>query len=262
MKKYFMIIAAFLTACGGGGSTTGAALTDQSPVVNAPTVPVPVVYKKLNVEMYGDSSLEGSNVNPLDAAKPCEMLQNAVDVRYGAGQVNVRCQAFGSDSQDLVTGGSQYVGGPWPQILSYDANAKTYTKSVPDVVLINHNLNDIRNRRSLLDYQNNMEFLLKKAKAVGVKTVVLENSVPLTTKSPYGATQEVLNTQPAYLDALREVASANSAPLVDTYSTVKSFANWENYITDSIHPNAQMYRSISDNRVKVLLPFLDGLRQP
>jgi lysophospholipase L1-like esterase len=259
MKLYSLILLASLTACGGGGA---ASPVEQPSVVNIAPISAPIVYKKLNIEMYGDSSLQGSNVNPLDTANPCELMQSAVNARYGENQVSVRCQAFGSDSADLVSGGSQYVGGPWPKILSYNNASKDYTKPVPDVVLINHNLNDIRNQRSLADYRRNMEFLVVQARAVGVKTVVLENSVPLTTKSPYGASQNVLDTQPAFLDALSAVATANAAPLVDTYGTVKATPNWESYITDSIHPNAKMYQLISENRVKSLLPLLDTLRQP
>ncbi len=258
-SSYQLLILILLASCGGGGSTTESTAAPAA-VVQPVTA---VVFKKLTLEMYGDSSLDGFNVNPQDMGKesPCQLMQSAANAKYGVGEISVSCQTPASDSSNLVSG-QYYDRGPWPQILTYDRAAKTYTKSPPDIVLINHNLNDIRNQRSAADYQTNMEFLVSKAQAAGVKVIVLENSVPLTTKTPYGVTQVVLDTQPTFINISKKVAAEFSIPLVDTYSAVRALPNWETYITDSIHPNATLYKRISDNRFITIVPSLDKLRQP
>lgn len=211
--------------------------------------------------MYGDSSLDGFNVNPADMGKesPCQLMQSAVNAKYGVGEISVRCQTPASDSTNLVSG-LYYDKGPWPLLLTYDNSLQTYTKPVADLVLINHNLNDIRNQRSTTLYESNLKFLVSKGMEQGAKVIVLENSVPLTTQLPYGVTQAVLDTQPTFLKISKDVAAQYSAPLVDTYAAVKSTPNWETYITDSIHPNAALYKIISDNRFNTIVPSLDKLR--
>jgi lysophospholipase L1-like esterase len=263
-KTLSSLLAFLLIACGGGGGapTTASAVVSTLPAVTAaPTAAVS--FKKLSIEMYGDSSLDGFNVNPSDMGKesPCQLMQSAVNGKYGAGEISVNCQTPASDSSNLVSG-QYYDKGPWPQILTYDRSLKTYTKPVPDLVLINHNLNDIRNQRSTTEYESNLKFLVSQGLAQGVKVIVLENSVPLTTQLPYGATQAVLDTQPAFLKLSKDVAAQLSVPYVDTYATVKAIPSWETYITDSIHPNAALYKIISDNRFNTIVPLLDKLRQP
>jgi lysophospholipase L1-like esterase len=278
-KFAFILVLALLGACGGGGgaSTEASAVATTAPAVTAVTPPAPVaadppkidvpvgpvVYKKISIEMYGDSSLDGFNLNFADMGKesPCQLMQSAVNAKYGAGEISVTCQTPASDSTNLVSG-QFYKGGAWPLPLTYDQTAMTYTKPIPDLVLINHNLNDIRNQRVLSEYKARMELLVTKAHTAGVKVVVLENSVPLTLQTPYGATPAILATQPAFLQASKDVATAFSLPFVDTYGTTKVLQNWETYITDSIHPNAVLYKLISDNRFATIVPSIEKLRQP
>jgi lysophospholipase L1-like esterase len=271
------ILVTALAGCGGGGSTAAGSTGSTGSTASTTTVPAtsatfppkmevaaePVVYRKLAIEMYGDSSLDGFNVVFADMGKesPCQLMQSAINKKYGAGEITVTCQTPASDSTNLVSG-EFYKVGAWPLPLTYDQTSMTYTKQVPDLVLINHNLNDIRNQRNLAEYQGRLEFLVSKAIVAGVKTVVLENSVPLTTQQPYGVTAAVLATQPAFLDASKAVATAFSLPLVDTYGITKALPNWEAYITDSIHPNAALYQIISDNRLATIVPSIDKLRQP
>jgi lysophospholipase L1-like esterase len=246
MKSYSLIgLLLVLSACGGAEEI---AASSPPPATGQPT-PTPRL-QTIHINLYGDSSLEGHNVDPTQAASPtpCVALQQAFDATYLKAKVVVNCSAYGSDSNDLLIGRLEKAGA-WPNPLKNLGYA-------PDLVLVNHALNDQRNGRSTIGYSTNLRLLSELAKAAGAKLVVFESPVPFVVTPPYGG-QALIDAQPEYVAAQKQVADAVGAGYVNTFGFVKTIPNWPLSITDTIHPNRSLYALIAANRYKELTPIVD-----
>ncbi len=246
MKVYsFIGLLLVLSACVGGEDVTARA---PQPVLGQPA-PVPSL-QTIHISLFGDSCLEGNNLDPAQSANPtpCVALQQAFDASYLKAKVIVNCSAYGSDSNDLLIGRLEKAGA-WPNPLK-DLG---YT---PDLVLINHALNDQRNGRNTTDYSTNLRKLSDLAKSAGVKMMVFESPVPFVVTPPYGG-QVLIDAQPEYVAAQKQVAHAVGAGYVNTFGFVKTIPNWPLSITDTIHPNRSLYALIAANRYKELAPIVD-----
>ena len=189
--------------------------------VSAPAQPV-------RIQLFGDSTQWGYDdrtQRPV-AQPPVQVLQSAMDARFGKGAVLVTDRAVPGTTSGQLLAGTDGRNRPWP--LEVDA----------DIVVLNHALNDSNEHVPLATYERQLEAL---------HPTVFETPNAITVDWP----------APAYVASMRKVAARQHAPVADVDAWMRAQPNWKALLSpDGLHPSQAGYREIV---LKVLMPTLEPL---
>lgn len=208
-----LLLTLLLTACGGGGSDTTEPPASAQSINAACTV--------VKIATFGDSTMEGE---PHRAA-----MQGAVDQILGAGRTAIENRAASGTAAFQLRAGADGRNLPWAQQLA---------ATRPDVVLINHAINDMTQKRSLDEYRADLVALVTQAQAAGA-TVVLQTPIPQSLMAPFGQPWRV-DAIKEYARVMREVAVARGASVAEVSDFVESLPNYGQRVYDGIHPDADL----------------------
>ena len=136
----------------------------------------------------------------------------------------------------------------------------------PDVVLIMYAINDViqyvYDDTTLPTFKTNLQTLYNKCKQIGVKSVIFmtpnDIKVGSLNYSRYANYGGVETCYKAFLNAIREVASANNCVCIDNYAKWVGL-NRNDYLLDTVHPNSAgvdiycetITQAMIDNCVKI-----------
>lgn len=230
-KAASLALCVVLSACGGGGS-------DAPEAPKAPASTGCSVHQ-IKLLMFGDSTFVGfgASVAPDGAITyaPAGMIQRAMDVRFGAGAVQVLNYAVAGTNSTQLRAGTDGVNAPWPAPVP--ANA--------DLVIVNHGIND-EGVTPLAAYRANLTAFASIAPVMVIQT-------PSPTFRPA--------ENAAYAQVGREVAAAEGVALADVHGYVSGVADPAQYFPDGIHPNDAGYQLIVNNvTLPALMPLVAKLR--
>lgn len=234
MAKFILgvvVLALVLAGCGGGGSDAPSKVPTQTVCT-----PVPVV----NIETFGDSTFLGYGAsvaaNGDITYAPAPMIQRAMDARFGAGAVRVYGNAVAGTTSTQLVNGTDGVNAPWPGSVMTNAH----------IVIVNHGINDEEQATPMATYRANFQAFAS-----------LKVPVVLQTANP---TLQAWD-DPAYAQAVREVAAAAGATLADVQKYMSGFGNLDLYLADGIHPNDLGYQAIVNNvTLPALVPLVAKLK--
>ena len=142
--------------------------------------------KPVRIQLFGDSTqwgYDGKTEQPV-AQPPVAVLQSAMDARFGRGAVLVTERAVPGTTSAQLLNGTDGRNRPWPR--EVDA----------DIVVVNHALNDSHEHVPLATYERQIAAL---------HPTVFETPNAITIDWP----------APPYVAAIRQVASAQHAPVAD-----------------------------------------------
>ena len=193
-----LFIAISLSGCGGGAR------------------PNPLVH----IQLFGDST-----------AYPPEILQQAMNEKYGYGVVSIEFRAMGGTDSKMLIDGVDGKNKPWPQ--SVDA----------DIIIVNMGINDQYFSVTPEKYKDNLRLIAStKAK------IFFQTPLPAWRASVLA---------PSYTPVMQFVAAELNAPIADAYGFALSLPEWYGtYMKDGIHPLDDGYRLLI---AKVLMPAIDDL---
>jgi len=184
--------------------------------------------KPVRIQLFGDSTqwgYDGKTEQPV-AQPPVAVLQSAMDARFGRGAVLVTERAVPGTTSAQLLNGTDGRNRPWPR--EVDA----------DIVVVNHALNDSHEHVPLATYERQIAAL---------HPTVFETPNAITIDWP----------APPYVAAIRQVASAQHAPVADVDAWMRAQPNWRSLLSDDgLHPTQEGYRQIV---LKVLMPTLEPL---
>lgn len=207
------IISAFLTACGGGGSSDPATPEAATPVV-APAAPACTPKPVVTVQLFGDSTfagLDGADTSMIVPRPPGVLLQADMDARYGAGKVVVSTiGVVGGTAQSAIDG-------------SYRSNTPLAQIPPADINVVNYMLNDVANV-TLAQYRQALETF-----AAYAPVMVFETSANYY--------------MPAWQDEMRAVAKEHGDRVSDlnAYFLTLPQADVINYLPDGTHGTQAWY---------------------
>jgi acyl-CoA thioesterase-1 len=238
-----MTLGCTLSACGGGGSSTPAA-----------TVATSVPPKPVSVDAEGDSTMLGlqrvngvyvvtANSAPTDLqADLQESLGPTVTVEnHGIGGTTV-CQRVNGTApytqtlaQELSTDQSQNVIGNWLINDSSDQSTETPTQ-----------------------YQQCWEQFVTVVRAAG-KTPLIEEPNPVVGSTFNPSDPTVYANFPNYLAIMRSVAQSLGVTLITQYDYIQTLPNWQEMLTDGVHPDDALYSIKAQRELSTLLPLVENL---
>lgn len=210
-----LTLCAFLAACGGGGS-------EPEPVVTTPPVQV---CGPVKIATFGDSTMSGD--------VRTKFMQDAIDAQLGAGKAIVENRAASGYAAFELLAGSDTVNVRYVDQLAI-------TK--PDVVLINHGLNDMAHRRTLEQYRADLDYLVTQAQARGA-VVILQTQIPQNGSGRFGEAWRV-ETVKVYAQVMRDVAAYRKTGLVEVMGFVESVPDFAAHVPDGVHQDAYLDGSI------------------
>lgn len=228
------LLCAVLAACGGGGDAVEpVAVAASQPAAASAPQPVKAQCRDVKVNLYGDSTMQGSQHFTLDA-NGRSALGRYLDANSTRHVLITDLSIPGTTSTLMVIGwdGTQ-VGPAWPHWL--DA----------DVIVVNHGLNDAA-RVDGATYEANLRIIA----SAGVPTVFqTPNPIPDLGQDPKG-----------YAAIMRTVALETHNALADVYSYVIALPNWLPMIWDGAHPDYDLYLKLASDVVgPALLPLVEAV---
>lgn len=236
MAKFILgaAMALVLTACGGGGGDAPSA--PSTPPAQASCQPLATV----NIQMFGDSTFLGygatTDANGNITYAPAPMIQRAMDARFGVGAVKVYGNASAGTTSTQLINGTDGINAPWPGSVMTNAH----------IVIVNHGINDEEQATPMATYKANFQAFAS-----------LKVPVVLQTANP---TLQAWDN-PAYAQAVRDVAATAGATLADVQKYMSGFGNLDQYLADGIHPNDMGYQAIVTNvTLPALMPLVAKLK--
>ena len=217
-----LTLVALLAACGGGGNDA------PSPQTAAPAAPP--VCNPVKVATFGDSTMDGNAHR--------DAMQRGVDTRLGAGRAVIENRAVSGTAAFQLLAGMDGRNAVWSQQL---------VTTRPDVVLINHGINDMAHQRPLAQYRADLVALVTQAQQAGA-VVVLQTPVPQTLMPPYGLEWRVTAIRD-YAQVMRDVAAEHRTGLAEVSRFVESLPNFEARVFDGVHPDADLVERIYNGPV-------------
>lgn len=228
-------LAALMSGCGGGGSAV------SSPVVSPiqPTVPACIPLSPVKIQLFGDSTMWGylaSGGGVRAAIYPEVALQRLMDAEFGQGAVKVTTRAVSGTMASQLVAGTDGHNAAWPKPV--DAN----------IVVINYGINELRHGVPVATYRASLESLS-----------VVPASVQVVFQTPFPMFDSAAPNQ-SYADAMRDVATARSLPLIDAMPYLLALPSWRTqYATDGFHATAAGYELVATN---LQYPLLSRLVKP
>lgn len=241
----FLLASLLFTACGGGepgASTAGTAISaDQSdspastPTVTSgpatsPSTTEPVIPAGkaiTTIEYHGDSTIwgyrSGSGDRVATPAPAAFVAALPTPERYVVRNRGVNS----ADACEMLSGGNARYSASWEN---------TMAASDADIVIINHAIND-QWRMNTDRYKSCLSSLASIAKQHG-KKVIFETPNPTRDSYPGGLG--------VYADAMKAVAAAQGAPVIDQYGYLMGrlngdYRNVTSIIPDGLHPDEATY---------------------
>lgn len=199
-------------------------------------------------ELFGDSTMWGSTAknslvkNPIN---PPDVLQQTFDLVYGPEKAMVINAARpGTSLFSLLRGSDGGMG-------TYEDRLK---KSSADVIICNHGQNDCNSFvRTVEQYKEDLiNFVTITRKHNKIPVLVTPNISAVFS----GVTEKMTRRLPAFVDAMRKVASMMGVDLVDNYYyTFKATRVMSAYdiVPDGVHPSSDIYAVIGRN---LAIPFV------
>jgi lysophospholipase L1-like esterase len=222
-----LVLAAVLTACGGGGSDT----TPEEGFEGSTVIGVGPNCEPVHVQLFGDSTMDGyvGATGKIGARNPGTVLQELLDARFGMGRVLVTNHGVGGSTLvELAGGHNGFNDKPWPSMFT------------GHIAVVNHGINDTTHGTPLDAYG----YLLEHMHDVRPLGTTLIFQTPHRVK--------VHNVEP-YAVRMRDVAVAKGAPLSNVYTFTKTLANWFSYLPDWAHPTEDGYELVT---TKILFPVV------
>lgn len=217
-------LAAFLTACGGGGGgEPSQAPTAVSVAIPAPSVP-PVASctpEAVALQFFGDSTQVSLTPNSGPSPNsPWRIAGEMLAAKFGG--VTSESRGVGhTTSNDLVMG-TDHLNKPWPGSVAPGA-----------LTVVNFGINDSASI-SLDTYKANLRKL---------------NPAYFETPNPTDAPSRPFERTQAFAQAMRDVAAELGTSVIDVNAYVLSLPNWQAYLVDGIHPSDELYALIARNAV-------------
>ncbi|WP_185634051.1 SGNH/GDSL hydrolase family protein [Burkholderia stagnalis] len=214
------------SGCGGGGDGSAA------PVQAAQSAPRTVL-----IESYGDSTTQGWQVvnGTGQVTKNSEpvVLQRLLQEQFGT-TVTVSNNGVGSTEASQLLNGTDGAHPTWQNQMA---------SSKAQIVTLNFGLNDAYYdavkkdglaAESPDDFSSIITQLVQIARQYGKQVVIFE---PNPTCDPVRPP-----LMPAYISALRQVASAQQVPIVSEFDVIQAIPNWQSLLTDCLHPSDALYQ--------------------
>jgi lysophospholipase L1-like esterase len=238
-----------LAACGGGGGGS----SSEPQAQGSAAVPAPPTNPVL-IEAYGDSTMAGltypdgptlpSSVSPDNQPS---VMQAELQSKYGSSVTVTNMGVSGTRAPQLVDG-SDGVHLPWIQ---------TVANSSAQIVIVNYGINDSFATSEGIDaYKAALRMIADTATQAG-KLIVFEQPNPVCLSGLNNEEYSVLGT---FAQAMAEIATEKSIPLVDNYEYVKSLPNWKDMLSDCTHPKAELYKIEAGRMSSVVVPLVDKLK--
>lgn len=171
--------------------------------------------RPVRIELFGDSTQYGWDARTEGRVPhpPAQVLQAAMDARFGPGAVRVTERAVPGTTAGELLEGRDGLNRPWPA----DVDA--------DIVVVNHALNDALARVPLARYEETLRDL---------HPTVFETPNPVTVDWPWAD----------YAAAMRRVAAEQHAPVADVAAWMLARPRWRASLVDGVHPDDATYGAI------------------
>ncbi len=193
-----------LAACGGGSA--------DDPLIK---VEACMPKKNITVQLFGDSTQLGAGASP--GFKPAQLLQANLDLRFGAGEIQVIDSSVGGTTTLMALNGTNGMA-MWPVGVR------------GDIVVVNWGVNDSTDY-PVADFKDYVRRL------TGV--TIFETPNPI---------EPSMGNDDAYAQAMREVAAERRIQVADAHAAVLSMPGWQTKFSDGFHhPNDEMYAAIVAN---------------
>lgn len=249
----FLLVSTLATACGGGSGGAGSSqtavttnaesttATDQtdSPAVppttisppatpTSPTTPfIPAGRAITTIEYHGDSTIWGYRSGSGDRVATPAPAAFAAALPTPERYVVRNRGVSSADACEMLNGGNARYSVSWENYMA---------ASDADIVIINHAIND-QWRMNTDRYKSCLNSLASIAKRHG-KQVIFETPNPTRDSYPGGLG--------VYADAMKSVAAAQGAPVIDQYAYLMGrlngdYRNVTSLIPDGLHPDEATY---------------------
>ncbi|WP_284504743.1 SGNH/GDSL hydrolase family protein [Caballeronia sp. INDeC2] len=230
-----------MCACGGGG---GGNITTAPTVKQAP--------KPVLIEAYGDSTMEGytylngpGTLATISVDNQPAVLQSSLQAKYG-DSVTVSNQGVSGTRAPQLVEGSDTVHLPWTQVVA-NSNAQ--------IMIVNYGINDGMLRPESLDAYKAALREIADTAIRGGKIIVFEQPNPTCVNG------EQFTGLDAYAEAMEDVAAEKNTPLVKNYEYLLSLPNWQDMLSDCIHPRGEMYKIEAQRMAAVIGPLVERLQK-
>jgi lysophospholipase L1-like esterase len=216
-----------LTACGGGGGSSPATVSQSVP---APAEPVAIDFEG-DSTYYGTQMING--VVTRTANNPPALLQQL----FGTGVAVTNSAAGGATVVEALNG----IAPRYATTLS----ARLQTLK-PQYVVSNFAINDSLHEAES-DYLSGLAAWIATVRANGATPILEEPNPVCDGKAP---------NLDQYVYDLRQVAAQQGATLIAQYDYIKSLPAWETMLTDCVHPTDALYQIKAQREYAVLKPLV------
>lgn len=206
------------------------------------------------IEAYGDSTTLGAQtVNGIltySTNNEPQQLQSMLQDRFGGHVYVVNYGVGGTQAYQLLTG-TDGRNKPWELQMK---------ESAADIVIINYALNDqLYNAKPAPGmfqatpetYAQIIREIVLVARSEG-KYVVLQEPNPTVYQPGVGNLYR-------FVTALRRVSEELDVPLVAQYEALQEVAGWKEMLSDSVHPDDQLYQLKATRTFERVAPIVEAL---
>lgn len=206
------------------------------------------------IEAYGDSTTLGaqtvSGMLTYSRNNEPQQLQNLLQDRFGGHVYVVNYGVGGTQAHQLLTG-TDGRNKPWELQMK---------GSAADIVIVNYALNDqLYNAKPAPGmfqatpetYAQIIRDIVLVARSEG-KYVVLQEPNPTVYQPGVGNLYRFVN-------ALRRVSEELDVPLVAQYEALQEVTGWKEMLSDSVHPDDQMYQLKATRTFERVAPIVEAI---
>ncbi|RQQ64348.1 SGNH/GDSL hydrolase family protein [Burkholderia stagnalis] len=249
MKGAFVsLLGALVVSCsgcgGGGGSDSGT--TPTAAQASAP--------RTVLIESYGDSTTQGWQVvNGTGQVTPNAapvVLQKLLQDRFGT-TVTVSNNGVGSTEASQLLNGTDGAHPTWQNQMA---------ASKAQIITLNFGLNDAYYTvakkdgiaaESPSDFASVMTQLVQIARDSGKQVIIFEpNPTCESIRQPL---------MPSYVDALRQVATAQQVMITNEFDAIASMPDWQSMLTDCLHPSDVLYQKKAEIEFPAVASAVEAL---
>lgn len=188
----------------------------------------------IGITQWGDSTTEGlyTENGQSKVAAPSKTIESLLQQKFGP-VVTVRFSSQrGSTLKNMLEGTGNFTM-PLAEAIKHDTSS---------IATLKFGIND----QAVYDVATYRGYLVQAVQIMrdaGKTVVLIEQNPTLNYRTDYGR---------AYAEATAQTAAQFGLPLIRNYQATLNINGWASMMTDSLHPNAQLYALIARNQVPVL----------